>query len=337
MRLADPRVRKLIKDRFMDATDFRSREKEDQWTLVENGVLNRKSTLTNYEGDTSVQGIRDAMMHMGEDDGAVQDVTINYVMRNLRMLHSQMCANPPVVSAKPATTGTVDKRRAEAANHVLTYGMEVYDIQSQIELSTLSTLLYGTGYLMTTWDPAGGEFKGFNEETDEVEMEGDVRIYSPDVWNIWIDPKAERVQDVRYIIERVVLPCDVAESLFPKHFAKLLEQSSPENQRGFGRAQRKRANAGKSEQEIVVYRYYEKGMPINAMQGRSCFLDNAGDVIGEIIQNPYQFKPISDKDDVTDQNRKTRQNSYVPSAILPLHILTDVDVPNQVYGKSFID
>ena len=119
-----------------------------------------------------------------------------------------------------------------------------------------------------------------------------------------------------------MIPCDIAESMFPKHYKKLVQQSSSD----YAYSQSNRSIETQTEQSVIVYRYYEKGMPINAMQGRFCFLDNTGDVIGEVVHNPYQFKKVAEG-----------SKDILPSAMLNLHVLTDVDVPCQVYGKSHID
>jgi hypothetical protein len=66
-------------------------------------------------------------------------------------------------------------------------------------------------------------------------------------------------------------------------------------------------------------------MPINGMAGRYIEYVEDGSLIGEIHKNPFAFTdPQEDKDSV-------------PTAQLPFHILTDIDVADQVYGKSFIE
>jgi len=73
-----------------------------------------------------------------------------------------------------------------------------------------------------------------------------------------------------------------------------------------------------------VYCYWEKGMPINGMGGRYVEFLPDGTLLGEVQKNPFAFKEPSEDD-------------AMPTAYLPFHLLTDIDVADQVYGKSFIE
>lgn len=331
--LDDPSVAQDIKDRFIDAVEYRKNLKEAQWAINEKSVYNRRSTMAASDLDTSEIGIRNRIMDQQAEMNDAPDVVINHAAQNVRLLHAQMSANPPVVNARPANTDLQSKRRAKAAGHVIEHGRKVYRIQEHVDLCNLSTILYGTGYMLTCWNPLDGKVKGYDPKTGEVEMTGDIRIYSPDVWNVWLDPMAERAGDIRFIIEKQRIPLDLAKAMFPKHWKQLLEQSNPTNGDSGTYAEGMKDINRRQEQYCFVYKYYEKGLPVNAMQGRFCFLDKAGEVIGKVDVNPYQFAEMINSVDEDDSEAIPQ----LPTAHLPLHILTDVDVPNQVYGNSHLD
>ena len=327
----DPSVAKVIKDRFNDSKSYRQ-QWEGQWKVNEMNLYNSKGTLNTSDIETGATSIAASIRSLGNNSGTGgedTDIGFNYVMRNHRLLHSQMSANPPVVHARPATSDTEDQRRTEAANDVLKHGLRRYQMQNTIDLATNSGLSLGMGYILTLWNPLLGDIKSYDESTGEVEMQGDIEIYSPSTWDIWLDSKAKRVQEMRYFIEKLVLPEDLAQAMFPKHFENLKDQESA-NKSGFRSWDSRRRDAdSNTEDQVTVYRYYEKGLPINAMQGRFCFLDQEGTVIGEIKHNPYQFK-------VTAKASKNDIES-LPSAQLPIHIFGDIDVSSQLYCKSFIE
>ena len=329
--MQDPSVRLDIKNKFIDAVRYRDNLCETRWNLNERGIYGVNGTMSINDIDTSEAGIRDFIINSQHDDNDAPDVVINYAFRDVRLIHAQMSANPPVVTARPATTDGEDLRRSEAANFVIEFGKDYYKMMEHIDLCNLSTIVYGTGYIITAWNPLGGHLVSYDEKTGETEMEGEIRIYSPDTWDILIDAKAKRKDDIRFFIEKQEIPLDLAQAMFPNHWQKLLEQSNPNAQDGDSYAEGLRDVNLQQEQSIYIYKYYEKGLPINAMQGRFCFLDKAGEVIGKVDVNPYQFvTSVQGKDE-------GEETTPMPSAQLPLHILTDVDVPCQVYGKSWLD
>jgi len=72
--------------------------------------------------------------------------------------------------------------------------------------------------------------------------------------------------------------------------------------------------SGEGPDEVVtIYEYHEKAAPINAMAGRHAFCLSDGTVLGDPGESP------------------------VPAAALPYDCLTDIDVEDQVWGKSIIE
>lgn len=61
------------------------------------------------------------------------------------------------------------------------------------------------------------------------------------------------------------------------------------------------------------------------MGGRYIEFLEDGTLLGEIYKNPFAFRNSEEDEDT------------VPTAHLPFHMLTDIDVADQVYGKSFIE
>jgi hypothetical protein len=92
---------------------------------------------------------------------------------------------------------------------------------------------------------------------------------------------------------------------------------------------------------ITVYEYYEKGLPLNGMLGRYAICTEDGVPLEPVRPNPHRFTPIMNSQELT-RKRLTEQaggtyRPVPPTAYLPYHFMTDVDVPEQIYGKSFIE
>ena len=72
-------------------------------------------------------------------------------------------------------------------------------------------------------------------------------------------------------------------------------------------------------------------MPSNGMAGRYCQFISSGKLISDLTHNPFRFE--QEIDGVTDSD----SSSTYEVAYLPFHILTDIDVTDQVYGKSVVE
>lgn len=254
---------------------------------------------------------------LAEENDPSTEISVNYSFKNLRFIHSQLSANPPSVAIKPTSTDSEDKRKADAADRLVRYLPRQYNLQERFELLTLNCLVYGSAVMKTIWNPEAGEIIDHNRETNEITMEGDIEITVPNMKNIYIDPDAETWDEVRYIFEKRLVPFEEAAYLWPDKVETLKQY-------------RQQADAGESNNNssgpmkydvVEVYEYWEKGKPYNAMLGRYCICTSGGEPITEVIPNPFSFS----------------KGDMPPTAHLPYHLMTDIDVPRQVLGKSFLE
>jgi hypothetical protein len=247
----------------------------------------------------------------GDQDQSSSSVGTNYAFKFLRFLHSQMSANPPSVSARPATTDSEDRRRADAADRIIRHAIKDKDINEIVDQATLKTLTYGIGWLKQIWNPDKGDVAQFDESTNEIIMEGDIELYSPDVGDIWMDPDARTMGEVRYIFERKLISQEEAIFLFPDNKDDI-EAIVNQHQKQMGGMPQSKGQAN-YEPQVEIFEYYEKASPVNGMAGRFC----------RFLKSYKLLEPV-------------RKNPHV-NGMLPYYGLTYVDVPDQVYGKSVVE
>lgn len=245
----------------------------------------------------------------GDLDSGDSWISVNYAFKYLRYIHSQMAANPPSVMPLPTSADYKDRRAADVADDLVNYGRRQYKIQDQVDLTTLQTLAYGTGVIKGTWDANAGEILKVSKKKRQLVMTGDIRVRPVLIWDFAYDHTARSLEDIRYVFERHVMSLEEAKYRFPK-YAEELEvagRKSSRVSRFFDGVSQDPATS-----RIEIWEYIEKGLPWNGMAGRRCFL--MGDkVLSDITANPN------------------------PDAALGYFLLTDVDVPGQVYGRTFID
>lgn len=236
------------------------------------------------------------------------EMSVNFAWKFLRFLHSQLSANPPSVIARPASTDTSDRAKADAADRICRHAYSDKDMQEVFDQANLKALTYGTGWVRVLWDPDAGDTFEFDEASGDLTMTGDIRVYSPSTWDVWIDPDAKTWAEVRYVFERVEMPKAEAIFLFGQEYADKLERVS----KGKSAFDSELDSWREPEDVVEVFYYTEKALPINGMAGRQavCLED------GTLLAPPSKNKN--------------------PGEVLGYAQLADVDVADQVYGASFI-
>lgn len=271
----------------------------------------------------------------GPDQGSNTKISVNYTFKNVRFVHAQLSANPPTVVPRPTSNDPDDRRKADAADRLIRYALREYKLQEVVDRASLNTILYGTGFTKTLWNSSLGEPLEVNPETGEMTLDGDFQITVPNIWNIFIDPDAESWDDVRYVFERVLIPYDEAVFRFPDPKSKeVLERarikSGDSNETGNNQTETLGARSALRNPKydvVELYEYWEKGLPQNGYLGRFCYCTADGQILGGIKQNPERYAPPSRKG----------QAPRPGIAHLPYHCFTDIDVPNRVWGKSFVE
>lgn len=259
-----------------------------------------------------------AEVYQMQSAGYNSNIHMPRVAQNLRFLHSQMSANPPSVIPQPTSNEREDRRATEAASDLIKYGRKHYKLQEYVDLTNLSVLTYGTGFIKAFHDPHAGEVLNFNKETSEIQMAGDFKARPVLIWDIWFDKDAKCWDDVRYTFERHLMPLSKALSVWPEYedmfVENIIDDQTHPSRIGEVRPQ---GVVGAPEdlknQLVEIFEYTEKGLAENGMAGRRCFHLKDGTILGKMEENPH------------------------PNARLPYGILTDIDVPGEVYGKTTVD
>jgi hypothetical protein len=321
---------KELAKRLREAFDYRSHF-EGYWDNNEQLMFDAEGTLKNssYNSHPEFGTYRES----SSLDSAQVNQNSAYAFRNMHYIHSQMSSNPPSVLAEPTTTDPDDRLAALAADRLVEHGRITYNLPDRIDMFTLNTLTYGIGYFKIVWDSGKGEIIDIDDEGN-LELEGDIAIRIPSVWNVAIDQHAEDVESIRYLFERIYMEISEAKAKWPEH-AELLEKAS---------ANREDTTENKPGREVEIYEYWEKGLPENGYDGRHCLCLRDGTILGEIQPNPHRFlaaetvRKIKEKYGAYGEDIVAAKLESIPQkAELPYHILTHVDVPNTVYGKSILD
>lgn len=295
-----------------------------------------------YSTSGSVNAVVESQGAEGKDEvdsGTTRNTNSALVFKNVRFLHAQMSANPPSVMFKPTSSDQEDRRRADAADRVARWALRQYKLQEVFDQSNLNTLSYGNGLIKTTWDPHRGAILEYNKESGEIVLEGDIHVYVPFLWNIFLDPDARSWDEVKWIIEEIYMDFEEAVGRWPEH-EQLLKTCLVSEDEGDNSSSNLSANRFNC---VKLLEYWETGLPVNGYMGRYGICSKDGTPLEEFGPNPFRFKQagsvraIEMDENLTDEQKELAIEKLPERARLPYHLTTDVDIPNTVWGKSPVD
>lgn len=308
-------------------------EFEAQWARNERSIMNMGNEMldaqTLYGSFQSLDGV----------DASSTRIGVNKNLKNMRLIHSQISANPPTVIPRPASNDKEDRHKADAADRMVRYGLRQYSMMERFDQQGFQALLYGTGFNKCIWDPEAGELVAADHKGNML-MEGDFDISVPSTWDIYPDPDPSIWDEVRYVFEGSWLSLEEAVFQFPEHEEKLKQEAKAvsDGKTDYGKD---RPSYGhplmiqRKNEVVYVLQYWEKGLPYNGFLGRFCWCLPDGTPLTPVTENPNQFrraKTMADKLRERDGEEVIRPKR----AYLPYNCLTDIDLPNTYWGASVL-
>lgn len=323
----------------------RIRSSKDARNAIEQNWINSEQTVFTSLGNTrsltsSVIGDLSSVYGTGQEEINNSDVesNISYAFKNLRFIHAQLSANPPSVVVRPTSSDPEDRLKADAADRLVRHAIRTYSMQERQDACSLQCLTYGSGFIKQIFNGSKGDVLDVTEDGQLI-MEGDIDITVPSTWDIFIDPDAECWNDVRFVFQRIFMNYEDAISTWPAH-TEYFEKIHRDATNAYGGRGYKPDN--QNSDLVEIWQYWEKGLPINGYLGRYVHCLENGTPLEPIKPNPHRFVAAETVRRLREKGLKgerlREKLAKIPQiAELPFHIFTDIDIPNQVYGKSFIE
>lgn len=333
----DEQTKKEIKKRYENAREARIYH-EEKWIRNERTIYSTSSTLNMSYLQTSLES--NFNIGLPGVDGSNAEMNVGYSFKNLRFIHAQMSANPPTVAMRPTNSDQENHRRADAADRIVRWALRHYTMQEKMDQMCLNTLLYGTGVMKVVWDSTRGDIIDYNRETEELKMEGDIAISTPFIWNLFLDPDAKNMEDLKWAFEKIFIDFDEACARWPDK-RDILERCKVDKKDYQNRGR----NSQLPDQHyncVELLEYWETGLPLNGYLGRYCITSTDGDVVEPVRPSPCRFRRMGavakiEASDLPDDVKEARIKKIPEQAELPFVLLTDIDIPNMIWGRSFIE
>lgn len=216
--------------------------------------------------------------------------------------------------------------------------MRSYKLPEVFAQASYFALLFGTSFVKTMWDVDSGEPIDFDEQTEELTMEGDICFKSVSPKDVFLDPDATRWSEVKYVIEKILMPYEEAQYRFPDKLDELEQARKKQSAYQQDETPANYDSAFKTApyDVVEVYEYWEKGLPYNGMIGRHCYFLEDGCLLTPVGPSPFRFSAPKDRGLSSPEDAFEEEKELMATAHLPYHILTDIDVGGAVWGRSFI-
>ena len=132
---------------------------------------------------------------------------VNKILSRSQNRMSRLCKNPPKYDVRPNSNDAEDKDSARLGLEVIN---NIWDKQMVNKKRLDLTMWFqqcGYAFIKTCWDTNIGK-PMLNPETGEMEPEGDVRIEIVSPFEVYVDPLAKSMEEVRWLVHAKVRKLD---------------------------------------------------------------------------------------------------------------------------------
>jgi hypothetical protein len=210
-------IEKKLGDELAQAKQVRRRwEREwakNEQSLYDNGdeSILRQSMHTKIGGSDPVPE--------SSQDAKDNFAGLNLNARNAELIHSQLISNVPATMAVPTNEkDREDREAAQAHEAALAHLREEKDMAAWVGISLVPMTVYGTAVLKQIIDKtAGGYDYVIDPKNPKIKKKvavGDIKYAVPSAWDVWLDPKATSLLEVKKVWERLHFDYDSAKAFF---------------------------------------------------------------------------------------------------------------------------
>lgn len=253
-----------------------------------------------FDSSQAIEELLNDNLNIGEEE-EIELSTLKAVKATL-FLQSKLAISDPTVTVSALTSSQDDRRAAEFATHFVRYFRRHTNLDEALEHSVyLNCACLGTGFLYVGWDGDRGELG------EDGTPKGDFVVEGVSPRDIFLDPDVSSFEEQWRCVRKREVGIDQLLASFPESKAKILQYFKKQRD-----AQEEETGVEEDSDTLTVYEYWESAKPWNNFQGKLMYFVNFEDpmLLCKPQPNPYEHKE------------------------LPFHILTDVDISENVWGMS---
>lgn len=233
----------------------------------------------------SYVGYSHSVQFTGEQ-GELVNFPVNHFRNLAQHIYVMITANRPVMEARAVNTDYKSLSQTYVANGVVDYYMREKRLEECIKKAVEMAVVLGTGYIKLAWNATAGEAYDVDEETGQINYQGDIEFSNLSPLDVVFDGTKESWNDNDWLLTRTFKNRYDLMAKYPE-FADKIRIMVPKNQSSMYRLA---VWSNDETDDIPVYEFYHKrteSMP----DGRyMLFVDS--DVVLLDTKLPYREIPI---------------------------------------------
>lgn len=169
-------------------------KKAEYWSkgIITTNYLNRcKRSWYAYNGSYFDQNSDTHQVLFAGEQGELVQIAINHYRNIGTHLLNITTANRPAMEANATNSDYKSLSQTILANGLLDYYMTEKRLEEYLRTAVEYAIVLGEGYVRLEWDEAGGQEFGFNEETQTIVYEGDIRFTNHSPFDVIRDNSRE--------------------------------------------------------------------------------------------------------------------------------------------------
>lgn len=319
IKLTDEQLTEDLRKKMLVCEDIRQRLKTefDLANEIYQGVQ------TGYkQGAIDAALLSQAIARTPKSDEEIKLDTTSVIQATL-FLHAKLSITDPVITTRPYNADIQNKKAAEYAQLVAEHIKEVTHLSEELQKGPyLSTCVKGNGILFVGWDEDAGEVEANGAPDPDnnkftIEMTGDYLIRNVPPERFWIDPSATILEkNANYVFElefkdfNALASC---EEVTAERLALAKEEMNSEESLNLIKEHVNDKITAETNTLVPLFHYWEPQRVWNGMNGtHAVFMCQKEPKLIYTESNPYEHGE------------------------LPYAMLTDIDIPDSIWGMSRI-
>lgn len=121
------------------------------------------------------------------EQGELVNLPVNHFRNIARHMYVMITTNRPSMDARAINTDAKSLAQATLANGILEYYMREKGLEDALKLAVETSIVMGSAYIKMEWNSTGGERYDFDEETGEINYEGEIEFENLSPFDVVFD------------------------------------------------------------------------------------------------------------------------------------------------------
>lgn len=151
---------------------------------------------------------------------------VNKILPTIQNRLARLCKSPPQYDVRPESNSSDDKDTARLSLQILEDVFDKQAFEEKRQELLMTTQQYGYGFVQTSWDPSIGKPMHDPDSGEFQDYEGDIRLEVLNPFEVFTDPSAKRMEDLRWWVKAKVRKLSYFREQYPERGDNVKEEEA---------------------------------------------------------------------------------------------------------------